>query len=109
PRAGAHGAPRRGRHGSGRRVRTMKAKGLPMHIPNLTLIPHSPEHLRALISGSEQYEKSFGIPPAAGLHDFIVSAEVSPEWLARLETAAAGPDPWEFGFAVVHAADRAVI
>lgn len=68
---------------------------------SLSLTPHLPEHLRALIESSEAYEQCSGMKPAAGLRDFIVSDDVSPEWLATLKSAA-GSDPWRFGFAVVH-------
>jgi RimJ/RimL family protein N-acetyltransferase len=75
---------------------------------HLELIPQAPEHLRALVDGTEPYEKCVGLRPADGLRDFMLSPEVSPEFLARLQ-ASTGPDPWHFGFAVVHVADRAVI
>ena len=87
---------------------TYSAGALRMKTNNLELVPHSPEHLRALIEGTELYEKCFGVRPAEGLRDFMVSAEVSPEFLARLRTATE-PDPWTHGFALVHAADRTVI
>ena len=74
----------------------------------LFLIPHAPEHLRALIESSESYEQRSGMKPANGLRDFIVSDAVSPEWLATLESAA-GADPWRFGFAVVHRESGLVI
>jgi len=64
--------------------------------------------LRALIAGPERYGQIFGVPPAQGLRDFLVSDEISPEFLARLEEATEA-DPWTHGFALVHAADRIVI
>ncbi len=79
-----------------------------MKTNNLELVPHAPEHLRALIEGPEQYESRFGIRPAQGLRDFIVSADVSPAYLARLN-AATEADPWTHGFALVHPASRLVI
>src|SRR5262245_52944861 len=75
---------------------------------HLRLVPHAPEHLRALIQGLEAYERSFGFPPAAGLRDGIVSKDVSPDWLARLKTATEA-DPWTHGFALVHLESRMVI
>jgi ribosomal-protein-alanine N-acetyltransferase len=81
---------------------------LQMNTQNLELVPHTPQHLRALIEGPELYEKSFGVRPAEGLKDFFVSAEVSPVYLAELQ-AATIPDPWTHGFALVHAASRTVI
>lgn len=75
---------------------------------NLELVPHSPDHLRALIQGPEFYAQSFGAPAADGLRDFLVSKDVSPDWLARLETSTTA-DPWIHGFALVHVASGTVI
>ena len=75
---------------------------------NLELRPHAPEHLRALIASSDRYETLFGVPPAEGLREFIVSEEVSPEYLAQLE-AATKADPWTHGFALVHISDQVVV
>ena len=75
---------------------------------NLQLVPHAPEHLRALIDGMVAYEKSFGYRAAEGLRDFIVSTDVSPDYLARLN-AATRPDPWTHGFALVHQGSDTVI
>jgi RimJ/RimL family protein N-acetyltransferase len=74
----------------------------------LRLVPHAPMDLRALIQGQECYESSSGLKPAAGLRDFIVSPEVSPEWLADLETASE-PDAWRYGFALIHPDSATVI
>jgi ribosomal-protein-alanine N-acetyltransferase len=46
--------------------------------------------------------------PAPGLRGFIVSPDVSAEWLSALQTAA-GADPWKYGFAVVEIASGLVI
>ena len=75
---------------------------------SLRLVPHAPEHLRALIRGTEFYTQSSGLTPARGLRDFIVSDDVSPEWLAALERAT-GADPWRYGFALVHSESGLVI
>jgi ribosomal-protein-alanine N-acetyltransferase len=80
----------------------------PLETRSLRLVPHAPEHLRALIRGSDFYAESSGLVPAKGLRDFIVSGDVSPEWLAALENAS-GADPWRFGFALVHRENRMVI
>jgi ribosomal-protein-alanine N-acetyltransferase len=74
----------------------------------LRLVPNAAEHLRALIEGPEFYERISGMTPASGLRDFIVSDDVSPEWLAALQNAT-GADPWKYGFAVVHSASGLVI
>jgi RimJ/RimL family protein N-acetyltransferase len=62
------------------------------------------------MNGRDAYERSFGIPAAEGFGDFLKNgaAEVSPAWLARLETATEA-DPWIDGFAVVHVASNTVI
>jgi len=75
---------------------------------NLKLVPHAPGHLRALIRGPEAYAQSFGSQPADGLRDFIVSKDVSPDWLAQLEASTAA-DPWTHGFGLVHSASGTVI
>jgi RimJ/RimL family protein N-acetyltransferase len=74
----------------------------------LRLVPFSPEHLLALIEGTEQFEERFGLRGADGLGEFFVSADVSPVWLAQLRASSA-PDPWTHGFAVVHRERNAVI
>ena len=80
----------------------------PLETRSLRLVPHAPEHLRALVQGPEDYERLSGLAPANGLRDFIVSDDVSPEWLAALESAT-GADPWRFGFALVHMESGMVI
>lgn len=75
---------------------------------SLRLVPHAPEHLRALVHGPEDYERLSGLAPANGLRDFMVSGDVAPEWLAALESAT-GADPWRFGFALVHKENGMVI
>ena len=76
--------------------------------PRLLLMPYSPEHLLALLDGIERFEQTFGIPAAEGLRAFLVSDDVSPEWLGRLRTASMA-DPWVHGFAIVDRASRSVI
>lgn len=75
---------------------------------NLRLVSHTPDHLRALIEGTDSYQRISGMTPATGLRDFIVSDDVSPEWLAALESAI-GADPWRYGFALVHSESGLVI
>lgn len=66
----------------------------------LRLVPYSPEQLLALADGYEQFRERFGVPAADGLRDFILSDEISPEWMAQLRASSA-TDPWLHGFAVV--------
>jgi RimJ/RimL family protein N-acetyltransferase len=75
---------------------------------NLRLAPWSPAHLLAMIESEERFEVDAGLPLADGLREMFVSDEVSPAWLTHLR-AAAGPDPWTLGFAVVHRKDDVVI
>lgn len=76
--------------------------------PRLDLIPFNPAHLLALMEGTGRFETLFGYRPADGLRGFFASADVSPEWAARLHAAEAA-DPWVFGFGVVHRATAQVI
>ena len=79
-----------------------------MQSHSLSLLPHTPEHLRALLEGSEVYERRFQIKVADGVRDFLIGPEVSAEFLARLNSAAA-PDPWKDGFGVLHVAENILI
>jgi ribosomal-protein-alanine N-acetyltransferase len=77
-----------------------------MTTPNLKLVPHDPRDLLALLRGTIEYEQSSGLGVADGLREFLLAA--SPEYIAALKTATA-PDPWKFGFAIVHKIDHLVI
>ncbi len=79
-----------------------------MQTRNISLLLHTPEHLRALLDGSETYERRFNIKIADGVRDFLVGPEVSQDFLERLKGAAVA-DPWTDGFAVVHVADNLVM
>ena len=73
---------------------------------SLTLTPHVPAHLLALLNGGEEYEKTSGMHIAGGVQEFLLAA--SGDFIAELRTATA-PDPWRFGFAIVHKVDNIVI
>jgi len=75
---------------------------------HLQLLPNSPEHLLALIEGTQQFEERGGLRAADGLRDFLVSDEVSPAFLAQLRASLVA-DPWVLGFAVVHRESGEVI
>lgn len=75
---------------------------------HLRLLPYSPEHLLALIEGSEQFCRSFGLRAADGLRGFLVSEDVSPSFLARLRDSS-GADPWFHGFAVIDCESSLVV
>jgi RimJ/RimL family protein N-acetyltransferase len=72
------------------------------------LQPYTPEQLLALRDGVAEFEERIGTRAAEGLREFFVSDDVSPRWLERLQSAT-GPDPWVFGFAVIHREDQSVI
>jgi ribosomal-protein-alanine N-acetyltransferase len=74
----------------------------------LTLQPFTPEQLLALRDGVSVFEARIGLRAGDGLGDFFGSGEVSEQWLERLRTATA-PDPWVFGFAVIHRDDQQVV
>ncbi len=80
----------------------------PIETRNLKLVPHTPAHLLDLIEGADVYARSFGSTPAAGLRDFFVSKDVSPEWLEQLK-ASMTVDVWTNGFGIVHKASGTVI
>jgi ribosomal-protein-alanine N-acetyltransferase len=74
----------------------------------ISLVPHTPEHLRTLLEGVDAYERRFGLRVADGVREFLAGPEVSAEFLERLKGAAVA-DPWRDGFAVVHVADNTII
>ncbi|MGZ5552851.1 MAG: hypothetical protein ACXWHF_04350, partial [Chthoniobacterales bacterium] len=51
---------------------------------SIRLLPHTPDHLRALFAGTEVYEQRFNIKVADGIRDFLIGPEVSAEFLQRL-------------------------
>jgi len=77
-----------------------------MKTKNLSLVPHDPAHLRALLEGPRFYESASGFRIAEGLGDFVRYA--SGEWLERL-LIAVEPDPWTWGCAVVEPRENMVI
>jgi RimJ/RimL family protein N-acetyltransferase len=79
-----------------------------LQTPRLELIPALPEHLIALREGITPFEQASGLIAAEGLRDYLVSDDVSPEWLAELH-AARGSDPWKFGFFICERSDRRAI
>lgn len=77
-------------------------------MPRISLLAQTPEHLRALLEGTDAYEHRFGITVADGVREFLTGPEVSADFLERLKGSAAA-DPWKDGFAVVHIEDNAII
>ncbi len=76
--------------------------------PRLTLRPYTSEQLIALIEAPETFREIAGIPAAAGLHEFYVSGEVDPAWLANLRTVD-DSQTWNLGFAVVDPESQSVV
>jgi RimJ/RimL family protein N-acetyltransferase len=72
----------------------------------LIIAAHLPRHLRALLRSVEEFENTAGLRVADGIRDQLLSA--SPEFFAQLETAKQ-PDPWGFGFAVIHKIDNTLM
>jgi RimJ/RimL family protein N-acetyltransferase len=61
-----------------------------------------------LIEQPERLEQATGFPAAAGLREMFTSGEVSQDWLAALRVSQ-GPDPWRYGFFLVHLEAGALI
>ncbi len=72
------------------------------------LFPHTPDHLRALMEGGNEYERLFGISVEIGVKDFFAGPEVSEEFLARLGKNDAA-DSWRDGFGIVHRSENRLI
>jgi ribosomal-protein-alanine N-acetyltransferase len=73
---------------------------------NLPLRPHLPTHLIVLSRSEQEYEKVSGFRAAQGIRDFLLVA--SPDFFQSLKSAVE-PDPWRFGFAILHRADEVMI
>jgi ribosomal-protein-alanine N-acetyltransferase len=73
---------------------------------NLILAPHLPRYLRALLRSAEEFENTSGLHVADGIREQLLSA--SPEFMARVENSKE-PDPWLFGFAIIHKIDNVLI
>ena len=73
---------------------------------HLILAPHNPSDLLALLRSPEDYQNSSGIRTGEAVRDFLLQA--SPDFLASLGEAV-GPDPWKFGFAILHRVDDRMI
>jgi len=73
---------------------------------SLILAAHLPRHLRALLCGSQEFENVAGLRVADGIREQLLSA--SADFMVRLESGKQ-PDPWQFGFAVIHKIDNVLI
>ena len=79
-----------------------------MQIANVKLLPHTLEHVRALVEGADAYERRFGLPVADGVREFLTGPEVSEAFLERLHSSTVS-DPWTDGLGIVHSADSMLI
>jgi RimJ/RimL family protein N-acetyltransferase len=79
---------------------------LTLNMKHLVLNPHLPAYLQALMRSADEYEKLSGMRVANSIGEFLLAA--SPDYFERLK-AAATPDPWNFGFTVVHTIDNTVV
>ena len=57
----------------------------------LRLVPWSPEHLLAMIDGTERFEADAGVKLADGLRAMFVSGEVSPARAAGRRNGTSAP------------------
>lgn len=79
-----------------------------MAADNISLLDHTPDHLRALLESREAYERRAGLALAEGVREFMIGPDVSAAFLEQLKTSTE-TDPWRDGFGVVHLADNVVI
>jgi RimJ/RimL family protein N-acetyltransferase len=80
----------------------------PVKTPRLTLRPFTAEQVIALIEAPNKFQQIAGFPAAAGLHEFYVSDDVDPGWLASIRTVD-DSEPWSLGFAAVDEESQSVI
>ena len=73
---------------------------------NLILAPHLPRYLRALLRGRQEFENIAGLQVADGIREQLLNA--SSDFLKSIETARE-PDPWRFGFGIIHKIDNLLI
>ena len=86
----------------------MNVPSMTLETERLVLSPFLPAQLLALIEAPERFAAVGGLPAAQGLREFMVSGEVSADYLQTLR-AASTPDPWAIGYAIVHRADQLVV
>lgn len=73
---------------------------------NLIITPYLPRYLRALFRGEKEFENTAGLRVADGIREQML--EASADFKARVENGKQ-PDPWQFGFAIVHRTDNVLI
>ena len=73
---------------------------------NLILASHLPRYLRALLRGPQEFENIAGLRVAEGIREQFLSA--SSDFIKSIENARE-PDPWRFGFGVIHRNENILI
>jgi ribosomal-protein-alanine N-acetyltransferase len=76
--------------------------------PHLQLRAALPSQILTLIEDPDRFVEVSGVPADPALRGFLVSDDVSPEWLASLRDSPTA-DPWQHGFFVVYPEDRLII
>lgn len=79
-----------------------------MQSERISLLAHTPDHLRALLDGGNVYQSQFKISVAPGVREFLTGPEVSESFLAR-QREAVSADPWRDGFGVVQVKEQRLI
>lgn len=77
-----------------------------LNTKNLTLVPHVPAHLLALMDSDDAYRNRSGLAVAHGVRELLLAG--SPDFFAQLRDTTT-PDPWKFGFAILHKIDNLMI
>lgn len=78
----------------------------PIETERVHLIPHLPNHSLALMRSIEDYESLTGMKVAHGLGDFFTSGDVSPEFVALIDSP---HSLWIHGFAIADRAEGLVV
>jgi ribosomal-protein-alanine N-acetyltransferase len=81
----------------------------PLETRNLRLIPYSPENVLSLRESVEAFERTSGLRVVPSLRAFMVSDDVSAQWLERVRSSPPEMNPWLHGFGVQHVADDCII
>jgi ribosomal-protein-alanine N-acetyltransferase len=76
--------------------------------PRLQLRAATPPQILTLIDDPDRFAEVAGVPADPALRGFLVSDDVSSEWLASLRQSPLA-DPWQHGFFVMHTADWSII
>jgi [ribosomal protein S5]-alanine N-acetyltransferase len=81
----------------------------PVEATHLRLIPYGPQHVLSLRNSVDDFERTTGLRIVPSLRAYMVSDEVSPEWVERVRSAPPEVNPWVHGFGVLHKEEDVVI